>query len=100
MHVAGVYPSDVETPIDVDTPMLAAENELKPAETVAVSGTARMQSTDQVVDAILRGVRKRQATILCDRSSAMLAALVGTEPWAARLLTDRSVAKAGGRGGG
>ncbi len=92
VHVAGVYPSDV------DTPMLAAENELKPPETVAVSGTARMQSTDQVVDSILRGLRKRQATILCDRSSAMLATLAGTAPWAARLITDRSVARAGGGG--
>ena len=38
IHVAAVYPSDV------DTPMLAAENPLKPPETVAVSGNARTQS--------------------------------------------------------
>ncbi len=87
VHVAAVYPSDV------DTPMLAAENELKPPETFAVSGNARMQSTDQVVDAILRGVRRRQATILCDRSSAAQAALAGAAPWLARAITDRSVAK-------
>lgn len=87
VHVAGVYPSDV------DTPMLAAENELKPPETFAVSGSAKMQTTDQVVDAILRGVSKRQATILCDRPSAAQAALAGAAPWIARLVTDRSVAK-------
>lgn len=92
VHVAGVYPSDV------DTPMLAAENKLKPPETFAVSGTAKMQSTDQVVDAILRGVSRRQATILCDRSSATLAALAGAAPWMARMITDRSVARAGGSG--
>lgn len=92
VHVAGVYPSDV------DTPMLTAENELKPPETFAVSGNARMQTTDQVVDAILRGVRKQQATILCDRSSAAQAALAGAAPWVARLVTDRSVAKAAGGG--
>jgi 3-dehydrosphinganine reductase len=88
VHVAAVYPSDV------DTPMLAAENELKPPETFAVSGNAEMQTTDQVVDAILRGVRRRQATILCDRSSALLASLAGTAPWVARAVTDRSVARA------
>ena len=88
VHVAGVYPSDV------DTPMLAAENKLKPPETFAVSGTAKMQTADQVVDAILRGIDRRQATILCDRSSAVLAGLVGAAPWAARLITDRAVAGA------
>ena len=76
----------------------AAENELKPPETFAVSGNAKMQSTDQVVDAILRGVSRRQATILCDRSSAALAALAGAAPWMARMITDRSVARAGGSG--
>ena len=88
VHVAAVFPSDV------DTPQLAAENKLKPPETFAVSGNAKMQTTDQVVDAILRGIRRRQATILCDRSSALQAALAGAAPWAARLVTDRSVAKA------
>ena len=88
VHVAAVYPSDV------DTPMLAAENELKPPETAAVSGNAKLQTPDQVVDAILRGIRRKQATILCDRSSALLAELAGAAPWAARLVTDRSVAKA------
>ncbi len=90
VYVSAVYPSDV------DTPMLAAEAELKPPETSAVSGTAKTQTADQVVDAILRGVGKRQATVLCDRSSAMLATVVGAAPWAARLITDRAVAGANG----
>jgi 3-dehydrosphinganine reductase len=88
VHVAAVYPSDV------DTPMLAAENELKPPETAAVSGTAKLQTPEQVVDAILRGVRRRRTTILCDRSSALQAELAGAAPWAARLVTDRAVARA------
>ncbi len=88
VHVAAVYPSDV------DTPMLAAENKLKPPETAAVSGNAKTQTPDQVVDAILRGIRRKQATILCDRSSALLAELAGAAPPVARMVLDRSVAKA------
>lgn len=88
VHVAAVYPSDV------DTPMLAAENELKPPETAAVSGNAKLQTPDQVVTAILRGIRRKQATILCDRSSAVLAELAGALPPVARMVLDRSVARA------
>jgi 3-dehydrosphinganine reductase len=93
IHVAGVYPSDV------DTPMLAAENKLKPPETFAVSGNAKQLTPDQVVDAILRGIQRREATILCDRSSRALASLAGAAPWVARAVTDRSVASARRRAG-
>jgi len=45
-------------PPDTDTPQLHAENKVKPAETLAISGNARVRSADHVAEYILRGVRR------------------------------------------
>ncbi len=44
----------VAFPPDTDTPQLAYENQYKPPETKAISGTARALSADQAAQAILR----------------------------------------------
>jgi 3-dehydrosphinganine reductase len=94
VHVSCVFPTDV------DTPMLAAEEPLKPPELRALSGTARTQSADAVAAAIPTGVARRRPWILCDRSSAFLARVAGTAPGVARLIVDRTVAKAARGPGG
>lgn len=66
IHVACVYPPDV------DTPMLAAENETKPEETAAISGTVKPIPADQVAGAVVKGIERRQFAIYPNRSMALL----------------------------
>lgn len=98
IHVAAVYPTDV------DTPMLAAEEPLKPPETRALSSTARTLTPDEVAIAIIRGVARRRPRILCDRSSWWLARVASAAPGLADRIVDRTVARAvrgtGGAGTG
>jgi 3-dehydrosphinganine reductase len=94
VHVACVFPTDV------DTPMLAAEEPLKPPELRALSSTAATLTAEQVAAAILRGVARRQAWILCDRRSGWLARIAGTAPGVARRIIDRTVARAAKGPGG
>lgn len=89
IHVGAVYPTDV------DTPMLAGEEPLKPPETRVLSGSAATLSAEQVADAILRGVARRRSRILCDRRSALLAAVAGVAPGMTSRIVDRLVARAG-----
>jgi 3-dehydrosphinganine reductase len=88
IHVACVYPPDV------DTPMLAAEEPLKPPELRALSSGGGVLPPADVADAILRGVRARRASIWCDRRSAVLARLVGAAPGLTRRIVDVVVARA------
>ena len=85
VHVACAFPTDV------DTPMLAGEEPLKPAATRALSSTAAVLSPEQVADAILRGVARRRFEILCDTRSVLLARVAGTAPGLARHILDRTV---------
>jgi 3-dehydrosphinganine reductase len=87
VHVACVFPTDV------DTPMLAGEEPLKPPETAALSGTTAVLTPEQVVTAILRGVQRGRFEILVDRWSALLAVLGRTTPGLARVILDRTVAR-------
>lgn len=88
VHVAAVYPTDV------DTPMLAGEEPLKPAETQALSGTAAVLRPEQVADAILRGVARSHTRILCDRQSAALAWVAAALPGVAERVVDRILERA------
>jgi 3-dehydrosphinganine reductase len=92
VHVACVYPTDV------DTPMLAGEEPLKPPETRALSATARVQSPDEIAVAIMRGVRRRRVEIFGDRRSALLALLARAAPGVGRAIVDRTVGRARGAG--
>lgn len=88
VHVAAVFPTDV------DTPMLAYEEPLKPWETRALSGTAATMTVEQVVDAILGAVPRRRARVLCDRQSTMLARIAGAAPGLSDRIIDRIVDRA------
>lgn len=88
IHVACVYPTDV------DTPMLAAEEPLKPPELRALAAGGHVLSPADVADIILRGIRDRRVSILCDRRSAWLARLAGAAPGLTRRIVDRVVTRA------
>ncbi|HWJ97438.1 MAG TPA: SDR family oxidoreductase [Acidimicrobiales bacterium] len=85
VHVGCVFPPDV------DTPMLAAENLVKPAETKAIAGSIKPIAADQVAQAVIRGVEKRQAEIYADAQTRALARTVATAPGIYRTLFDRRV---------
>jgi 3-dehydrosphinganine reductase len=78
-------------PPDVDTPMLAEENLVKPAETKAIAGSIKPLPADQVAHAILRGIDKRQAEIYADAQTRALARTVAMAPGIYRTLFDRRV---------
>lgn len=88
VHVACVYPPDV------DTPQLAEENEFKPAETAAISGTVKAIQPEQVAASILKAIDKRRFAVY---PTADIAALAAVGPLAApvlRRLMDRRVRRA------
>ncbi|MCU1371600.1 MAG: hypothetical protein JWO77_2794 [Ilumatobacteraceae bacterium] len=87
VHVGCVYPPDV------DTPMLAAENLVKPAETRAIAGSIKPISAEQVARAIMRGVEKGQAEIYADAQTRALARTVAAAPGLYRKLFDQRVRK-------
>lgn len=85
VHVACVYPPDV------DTPQLADENQYKPAETFAISGSVKPITADQVATAVLRAIDHRRFAVYPDRSIALLAALAPLFAPLVRALTDHKV---------
>jgi len=58
IHVSVVFPPNT------DTPGLHHENQYKPPETHRIEGTAKTLTADQVAQAIVRGIERRQAHIL------------------------------------
>lgn len=88
VHVACVFPTDV------NTPQLAGEIPLRPPETEAMSGTVRPITADDVARAILAGVAGRRARIRPGRAARLLAPVVGAAPWLADRINDRTVVAA------
>jgi 3-dehydrosphinganine reductase len=84
----------IAQPPDVDTPMLAAETPLRPAETSAIAGTAPVKGADEVARAILRGAARGDFEILVDATSRAIALAQGATPWLMRLITDSAQRKA------
>lgn len=85
VHVGCVFPPDV------DTPQLAEENEFKPAETAAISGTVKPMAASAVASKIVRAIERERFAVYPDRSMALLA---GFGPLAAPLirhLMDRKI---------
>jgi 3-dehydrosphinganine reductase len=93
IHVAGVYPTDV------DTPGLAAELPQHPPEQDAMQGKIRPMGPEVVVDEILDGIARRRKRIYPGRWTFLLARLANGAPWVADLIADRAVAKAARRTG-
>lgn len=85
VHVACVYPPDV------DTPQLAEENRFKPAETFAISGTVKPMTADSVADAVVRGMDRRRFAIYPNAEMRVLAAMAPPLAPLVRRLIDRKV---------
>ncbi|MCB0960216.1 MAG: SDR family oxidoreductase [Acidimicrobiales bacterium] len=85
VHVGCCYPPDV------DTPMLAAEEEHKPAETRAIAGSIRPLPAGRVAEAIATGIDRRQPEIYADVATRALARTVALAPGVYRRLFDRRV---------
>nr|VFJ74829.1 MAG: 3-dehydrosphinganine reductase [Candidatus Kentron sp. FW] len=62
-------------PPDTDTPQLAAENLIKPAETSAISGKAKTWRADDVAAVVLKGIRKDRFSITPGWEMTLLAVL-------------------------
>ncbi|KOV81028.1 hypothetical protein ADL03_30570 [Nocardia sp. NRRL S-836] len=88
IHVAGVYPADV------DTPQLAFEKPFKPKELVALSGTVEPMSPQRVAAEVVRGVERRKAVIRPGLANRLLCAAAGGLPGLLASYCDSVVAKA------
>lgn len=87
VHVGCCYPPDV------DTPMLAAEEEHKPPETKAIAGSIAPLPAAKVAEAIARGIDRREAEIYADAATRALARTVALAPAVYRRLFDQRVRK-------
>ena len=88
IHVASVYPTDV------DTPGLAAEIPQHPPEQDAMQGKIKPMSPDVVVDAVLDGIARRRKRIYPGGWNWLLARVANCAPWLGDRIADRAVAKA------
>ncbi|GAA1713765.1 SDR family oxidoreductase [Fodinicola feengrottensis] len=70
VHVGCVFPPDV------DTPQLVEENQWKPAETAAISGTIKPIHPDRVALAIARGIERNKFAVYPDAGTAAIARLI------------------------
>jgi 3-dehydrosphinganine reductase len=90
VHVGVVYPPDV------DTPQLAEENQWKPAETRAISGTIKPLQPEAVAQAIVAGIQRRRFLICPDLGTRALARFGSVLAPALNRSFDRKAAKAAG----
>ena len=88
VHVACVYPSDV------DTPLLAGEQPLRPPELRRVAGTIQPIPPEQVADAILQGVARHRPVIFPDPKTRWLARLTAGAPGLTRFYMDQATRRA------
>jgi 3-dehydrosphinganine reductase len=91
IHVGCVYPPDVTTP------QLEYENQFKPAETFAISGTVRALSPEDVAASILHGIEHRKFTMVPQLQSRILARVVSVFPGVMARYADHKI-KGIGRG--
>jgi len=85
-------------PPDTDTPQLADEEQYKPRETKAISGTIKPLSAERVARNILDGIEKERFAIIPDVQTRGLAKLAGVVPGLVSGVMDRQAKKARGRG--
>jgi 3-dehydrosphinganine reductase len=81
-------------PPDTDTPQLADEEQYKPKETSAISGTIKPLSAERVAKSIVDGIEKEHFAIITDNATRALAKLTGLVPGVVAKVMDRSVRKA------
>jgi NAD(P)-dependent dehydrogenase (short-subunit alcohol dehydrogenase family) len=84
-------------PPDTDTPGFAVENATKPAETRAVSASARPMTADQVAVALLRGLRRGTFMIVPGRDGRLAWLAKRLLPGLVEAVMDRAVRGVAGR---
>lgn len=80
-------------PPDTDTPGFATENLTKPAETRAISATAKVISAAAVADELLRGMARQRFLIIPGRDSRLGVLAHRLVPGVVHRIMDRTVAK-------
>ena len=88
VHVGCCYPPDV------DTPQLAWEDQYKPDETRAISGSFKPIQPEQVATCIVAGIEKRRFALMPDIGSRLLAIGAGAAPGVITSVMDRSARRA------
>jgi 3-dehydrosphinganine reductase len=81
-------------PPDTDTPQLADEEQYKPRETKAISGTIKPLPAERVARNILDGIEKERFAIIPDVQTRGLAKLAGVMPGLVSGVMDRQAKKA------
>jgi 3-dehydrosphinganine reductase len=80
----------------VDTPQLAEENQWKPAETRAISGTIKPLSAEVVARSIVAGIERGRFVICPDPGTKLLARIGGLIAPVLNSVFDRRAAAAAG----
>jgi 3-dehydrosphinganine reductase len=75
-------------PPDTDTPMLRQENQIKPAETAALSGTVKPLAAELVAAATLAGLRRRRFHVIPGLGSKAVAFMARRLPALTRWFLD------------
>ncbi|MBL7064018.1 MAG: SDR family oxidoreductase [Anaerolineae bacterium] len=88
IHVSIIFPPDT------DTPQLHYENQFKPLETRRIAGAARALTADQVAQALVRGIKRRQVYILPSLDTRLYFLLSNGLTGLFRWYFDRIIAKA------
>lgn len=81
-------------PPDTDTPMLAAEMEGKPWETIAISEGASLMSAEEVVNKFMKGIRKNRYEVTCNFESRQIQIIKGIAPRLYYWILDNMIKKA------
>ncbi len=87
IHVSVIFPPDT------DTPQLHYENQFKPLETRRIAGAAKALTADQVAQALVRGIERRQVYILPSLDMRLYFLLANGFSGLTRWIPDRIVAK-------
>jgi 3-dehydrosphinganine reductase len=87
IHVSVIFPPDT------DTPQLHYENQFKPLETRRIAGAAKTLTADQVAQALVRGLERKQDYILPSLDTRLLFWVCDGLAGLVRWYLDRIIAK-------
>ncbi len=80
-------------PPDVDTPMLARAEKIKPEETKAISATARVMKAEEVAKAVIDALAKGGFLILPSSNVRFTYNMKRLFPWLVESITDNQISK-------
>ena len=92
VHEHGIVVTVIHPP-DTDTPMLAAENRIKPPETAAISGTVTPLPAGHVAATLVRAIERGRYDVVPGAQAAAVRVLHRHAPGAVRKVMDRSLAR-------